>query len=405
MLDARRNFDNAVPAADRRGALRAVPSSLLHASFGSQHGGVLLNLSEGGFAVATALSLLDRVVPEITIVLGPGNDKIKVVGLTTWTTEATQRAGFQFIGLEPAQRERIRNWVRLHNTDACEVLLPEAMPGLKKVWSTNPRLLPFEAIPEEGPAALLAYPPLEHLQPPPVALARQLAMEMRPSPAHSSSSQSGNRIRARLSLSVAAAFMIGSALTFFAAPRWSDRSSAAERIRLSSDAFQDQNPTPTFLPDPHDKILAQQSDQSILILPAANSSPYRASLLKEEIPSPPSVRIVSQRSLYLPYSVLHDAAGQSVSAKSLVPGRLLTEILPEFPGSRSVSSVQQILRIRAQVNESGRVVDEFPISGPTALMPGILDAVAKWRYEPTLLDGKPVPIQVDLTIQPVSVVQ
>jgi len=394
MLDARRNFDNAVPAVDRRGGLRAVPSSLLHASFGSRHGGVVLNLSEGGFAVATALSLLDRVVPEITIVLGPGNDKIKVVGLTAWTTEATQRAGFQFIGLQPAQRERIRNWVRLHNTDACEVLLPEAMSGLKKVWSTNPHLLPFDAIPEEGPATLVAYPQLEHRQPPPVALARQLAMEMRQSPAQSSSWQSGQRIRARLSLSVAAAFIIGSALTFFGAPRWSDRSSAAEGIRLSSEALQDSQ----------DKILAQQSDQSVLILPAANTTPYRASLLKEEIPSPASVRIVSQRSLYLPYGALRDATGRSVSAKSLVPGRLLTEILPEFPVSRSESSVQQILRIRAQVSESGKIVEVFPISGPTAQMPGILRAVAQWRYEPTLLDDKPVQTQVDLTIQPVSAV-
>src|SRR5882762_3620460 len=154
MLEARRSFDNSVPATDRRGGLRAASSSLLHASFGSQHGGVILNLSEGGFAVATALSLLDRVVPHITIALGPGDDKIKVVGLTVWTTEATQRAGFQFIGLEQSQRERIRNWVRLHNPDSCELLEPETGSVPKKIWSSNPHLLPLESIPEKALPAL-----------------------------------------------------------------------------------------------------------------------------------------------------------------------------------------------------------------------------------------------------------
>ncbi|HMI52639.1 MAG TPA: PilZ domain-containing protein [Candidatus Saccharimonadales bacterium] len=402
MLDARRNFDNAVPAADRREGLRAVPSSLLHASFGSQHGGVVLDLSEGGFAVATALSLLDRVVPQITIALGPGEDKIKVVGLTVWTTEATQRAGFQFIGLAPAERERIRNWVRAHNTDACEVLPPEAGPVLKKVWSANPHLLPLNAIPEQGLAARVGNPQLEHRHPLPAAPARPLAMEMRRSPAHAISLQSGKTIRARLSLSVAAAFVIGSALTFFGAPRWSDRSSAAERPPASGEALQEQNPAQTFPRDAQDKILPQQSEQSVLILPAASSTPYRASLLKEEIPSPASVRIVSQRSLYLPDGVLRDATGKSVAAKSLVPGRLLTEILPEFPASHQDSAAQQDLRIRAQVSESGRVLEVLPISGPTAQMPGILSAVRKWRYEPTLLDDKPVQTQLDLTIQFVS---
>jgi len=403
MLDSRRNFENAVPAADRRAGLRTVPSSLLHASFGSQHGGVVLNLSEGGFAVATALSLLDRVVPQITIVLGPGEDKIKVVGLTVWTTEATQRAGFQFIGLEPSQRERIRNWVHVHNTDSCEVLLPEAVPVLKKVWSANPHLLPLDAIPEQALATRVVHPQLEHSLP--TAPSRPLRMEMRQSSTHSISLQSGKNMRARLSLSVAAAFVIGSALTFFGAPRWSDRSSAAERVPASGEAFPDQNPAQRFPPDAHDKILPQQSDQSVLILPAASTAPYRASLLKEEIASPASVRIVSQRSLYLPDGVLRDATGRSVAAKSLVPGRLLTEILPEFPASHSASGAQQVLRIRAQVNESGRVLDVFPISGPTAQMPGILSAVAKWRYEPTLLDDKPVQTQLDLTIQFVSGVQ
>ena len=400
MVDARRSFDNTVPAVDRRGGLRAAPSSLLHASFGSQHGGVVLNLSEGGFAVATALSLLDRVVPHITISLGPGDDKIKVVGLTVWTTEATQRAGFQFIGLEASQRERIRNWVRLHNPDACELIDSEDAPVFKKVWSANPHLLPLNAIPDQAPAA-----EPEVLQSLPVVLVAQPVSAAPSQPnANFSSSRVGKNARIRISLSVAAAFIIGSGLTFFGAPRWSDRSSAAERLPLAGDSPDDQSQT-SFLPDPQARAISSQTDQSVLILPAASTAPYRASLLKEEIPSPASVRIVSQRSLYLPNGVFHDGTSKSVSAKSLVPGRLLTEIIPEFPALHAESGAQQLLRVRAHVDESGKVVEVFPISGPTALMPGIVKAVAKWRYEPTLLDGQAVQIQVDLAIQPVSAVQ
>jgi len=40
----------------------------------------------------------------------------------------------------------------------------------------------------------------------------------------------------------------------------------------------------------------------------------------------------------------------------------------------------------------------LPISGPGLLIASALEAVLKWKYEPTYLDGTPVPIEMQVTI-------
>lgn len=55
--------------------------------------------------------------------------------------------------------------------------------------------------------------------------------------------------------------------------------------------------------------------------------------------------------------------------------------------------------IDARIDETGRVTEMRVISGPTLLHQAAQDSLAKWRYEPGTLNGKPVTTHLYVTIQ------
>ena len=58
-----------------------------------------------------------------------------------------------------------------------------------------------------------------------------------------------------------------------------------------------------------------------------------------------------------------------------------------------------VVRIRATIGKDGTVTNVRPLSGPTTLIPQSLEAIRQWRYQPTLIDGKPMEWQGDFTIE------
>ena len=48
--------------------------------------------------------------------------------------------------------------------------------------------------------------------------------------------------------------------------------------------------------------------------------------------------------------------------------------------------------VEATVTERGDVADIKVISGPPILIPAAVKAVEEWKYEPTLINGRPVPV-------------
>ncbi|HVB85035.1 MAG TPA: energy transducer TonB, partial [Candidatus Dormibacteraeota bacterium] len=54
--------------------------------------------------------------------------------------------------------------------------------------------------------------------------------------------------------------------------------------------------------------------------------------------------------------------------------------------------------IEAIINELGNVTQARVVSGPGLLVRAALQAVLHRRYAPTILDGQPVPIRFDVTI-------
>lgn len=78
--------------------------------------------------------------------------------------------------------------------------------------------------------------------------------------------------------------------------------------------------------------------------------------------------------------------------------KLITRVDPRYPPLAMQTHMQGVVIIDAIVDEQGNVVEAKIVSGPPLLIQSALDAVKKWKYEPTYLNDQPVPVQLNVTV-------
>ena len=78
--------------------------------------------------------------------------------------------------------------------------------------------------------------------------------------------------------------------------------------------------------------------------------------------------------------------------------KLITRVDPTYPPLAMQTHMQGIVIIDAIVDEQGNVVEAKIVSGPPLLIQSALDAVKKWKYEPTYLNDQPVPVRLNVTV-------
>jgi protein TonB len=71
---------------------------------------------------------------------------------------------------------------------------------------------------------------------------------------------------------------------------------------------------------------------------------------------------------------------------------------PEYPPMAKMTRVQGKVRLEAVISIDGRIQNLRVLSGPPLLIKAALDAVAQWRYQPTLLNGAPVEVQTEIEV-------
>jgi Gram-negative bacterial TonB protein C-terminal/PilZ domain len=75
------------------------------------NGGILLNLSEGGFAIQSALALSSSEFPDLRFQLPNMRGWLTGSGRVVWISESKKEAGIQFLDLHEHARAQIRMWV------------------------------------------------------------------------------------------------------------------------------------------------------------------------------------------------------------------------------------------------------------------------------------------------------
>ena len=78
--------------------------------------------------------------------------------------------------------------------------------------------------------------------------------------------------------------------------------------------------------------------------------------------------------------------------------KLLSRVEALYPLLAKQTHQQGSVVIEAIIDEHGEVTEMKIVSGPPLLIQSAMDAVRRWRYEPTYLNDEPVPVQLNVTV-------
>jgi protein TonB len=104
---------------------------------------------------------------------------------------------------------------------------------------------------------------------------------------------------------------------------------------------------------------------------------------------------------------LMSSAPSSVSKPSLATvkisqgvsqGLLIKRVQPKYPTSALAVHKEGAVQIEATINKEGNVNNLKVLSGDAVLARAALEAVRQWRYKPYYLNGEPVEIQTQITV-------
>jgi len=104
-LDKTRGFS------DRRLHSREPFGSVTYVDLDSGNGGIILNISEGGFAVQAAQALVEDELPCLRFRFSHSESWIKEKGVVAWKSKSKKTAGVQFVDLSEESRIQISKWM------------------------------------------------------------------------------------------------------------------------------------------------------------------------------------------------------------------------------------------------------------------------------------------------------
>ena len=81
------------------------------------------------------------------------------------------------------------------------------------------------------------------------------------------------------------------------------------------------------------------------------------------------------------------------------PPRIIYRENPDYPTLAHQAGIQGEVIIAAVIDSRGSVVDMKVVSGPPLLYMAAMNALARWKFEPTYLNGEPVPIKWNVSVK------
>lgn len=126
---------------------------------------------------------------------------------------------------------------------------------------------------------------------------------------------------------------------------------------------------------------------------AKAGTPRMLSLPETPISASGSVAIRATRVVAVPAG----DAQAAQNARNLQIGELVTLVEPVYPPDARQARLEGTVKLHVVVGTNGEVEGFHPVSGPDSLARAAMIAVREWRYKPTLLNGKAVETQEDVT--------
>jgi TonB family protein len=78
--------------------------------------------------------------------------------------------------------------------------------------------------------------------------------------------------------------------------------------------------------------------------------------------------------------------------------KLVSQPRLKYPREAEKAGVEGTVKVQTTIGADGKVKDAIAIEGPDELKDAARDNVARRRYQPTIVDGKPVEVQTDVSV-------
>jgi protein TonB len=100
-----------------------------------------------------------------------------------------------------------------------------------------------------------------------------------------------------------------------------------------------------------------------------------------------------------PVAVPKVATPQKVRvSQGVTQGLLIHRVQPNYPPLARQARIQGSVILQADISKNGTIENLRVISGHPMLAPAALDAVKQWRYKPYVLNGEPVEVETQVTV-------
>jgi protein TonB len=87
-----------------------------------------------------------------------------------------------------------------------------------------------------------------------------------------------------------------------------------------------------------------------------------------------------------------------IRTSSMMQGMLIHRVEPQYPAIARSARVEGPVKITAIISREGAIEQAQVISGSPLLGRAAIDAVRQWRYKPYILNGEPVEVETQITV-------
>ncbi len=110
-------------------------------------------------------------------------------------------------------------------------------------------------------------------------------------------------------------------------------------------------------------------------------------------PPPPPVPVPAVAAVAPPPMPSRISVGGNVQS-----AMLLHQVTPTYPPLAKTWRIAGTVKMKAVIGTDGRVKDLAVVSGPALLVKSVEEAVRQWVYKPTLLNGTPVEVETEISV-------
>ena len=85
-------------------------------------------------------------------------------------------------------------------------------------------------------------------------------------------------------------------------------------------------------------------------------------------------------------------------SQGVTQGLVLRRVNPNYPPLARQARIQGQVVLQAEISKAGDIQNLRLISGHPMLAPSAIEAVKQWKYKPYYLNGEPVEVETQITV-------